>query len=943
MKIFRLCLAFLISLSPVAGADPSYITFPSDIDWVTRETAHFTALYRRGEDNLSIRALGAAERAYRLLTPIFPPGPEKTWLVLADFADSTNGYALDFPFPHIVIYAAPPDSTGQLAPLDNWLDSVILHEYVHILHIYPATGLWKAMRTIFGSWVIPNGLMPSHFHEGMAVLLETEKSNGGRGRGTEFAMYRRMAVEAKVWGTTDFFSRDQMDGSVSRWPHGTSAYFFGYTLTHELWERKGPKGIYDLTASYSNNWPYFLNGPLEEVYGTDYPTLWADIFRKTTAETEKEIARIKDEPLSKQKWLTTDKFFKWDLALSPDAKQIAFRRYNPTDGGAIEIYDRASTKRRVVTEIQGIAEGLCWTKTGETDRLIFAEPSLVFGYSINYLQWLDVKSGQRHSFHAKGADLGHVHQLGCDPQAQRLLVYEEVAGKGKVRELDTNWAKDPPELEVRREWVIPEGTWVTSLLVDDRTEWIALRDGLRTSLYRWTKSGLPEKTGSAEGHLFNLKKGSNPNEILAVANFEGRNEIYRISSGLTDASKKVALLGGANGFDSAGGTILYSSYSHGGYDIAETSRETFKTIHTTDKRPVVEADAAPEVSPEKEYSAWGTLKPTTWIPSILFVPNGVQFGIWVPGFDISQKHSYNFTAGYDTRGLPFADVNYEYRFGKSASLAADAYYLPSYLISNQTFFKRWGTSFGIGDQFFKSLPFLQLSLLYRRVETYLSAPAKVSVGLQLTASQKWNMKRRPLSISNISGTSASISHAQFLTALGSSDGYFSDFATLDQYVEAPWWREHVFYAAARLGYTWGTVPYNNYYDAGGELLFSQQRGTFLNRGFLPQTFLARRIFNLNLEYRFPIAVIERGINYLPFKLRALHFAIVTDLTSVDSLNFNKNENQMFKLFYASSGGELRSEWTFGSYLPSQLRVGVYHGFGPYGEQVYVVFGAESLF
>src|SRR5437660_1170096 len=71
-----------------AETTPTYVTFPSDVDWVTRTSAHFEAIYRRGNDRFAERSLFAAEKAYRLLSPIFPSIPRKTYIVLADFVDS---------------------------------------------------------------------------------------------------------------------------------------------------------------------------------------------------------------------------------------------------------------------------------------------------------------------------------------------------------------------------------------------------------------------------------------------------------------------------------------------------------------------------------------------------------------------------------------------------------------------------------------------------------------------------------------------------------------------------------------------------------------------------------------------------------------------------------------------------------------------------------------
>ena len=252
------------------------------MDWVSRNSPHFEILYRRGSDLFGERALIAAEKAYGLLSKIFPETPEKTWILLADFQDSTNGYSLDFPYPHIVIFAAPPQANEDLASLDDWFSSVILHEYVHTLHLYPANGIWKVAKIIFGTDVVPNGLMPRLFHEGIATFLETELTRGGRGRSAGFRMMKRTAVKANLWGN-EFAPLDRMDGTEALWPGGTGAYFFGYNLYQDLWARKGAKGIHDLTLDFSSNWPYFLSTPFEHVYGKSYSQI-EEIFKRTTAE-----------------------------------------------------------------------------------------------------------------------------------------------------------------------------------------------------------------------------------------------------------------------------------------------------------------------------------------------------------------------------------------------------------------------------------------------------------------------------------------------------------------------------------------------------------------------------------------------------------------------------------------------------------------------------------
>jgi len=933
-------------LSTRAIALPSYITFPSDVDWVTRETDHFDIIYRRGQDQFALRTLRAAERAYKLLTPIFPEAPSKTWIVLADFHDSTNGYALTFPYPHMVIFAAPPESGGQLANLDNWLDSVVLHEYVHILHIYPANGLWGIARAVFGSWVVPNGLMPGHFHEGLAVMLETEKSKGGRGRGATFSMYRRMAVDAKVWGTSDFLSRDRMDGVLSIFPHGSSSYLFGWNLYRELWQRKGGKGIYDLVLDHSSNLPYFVNLPLENVYGLDYPTLWPEIFKKTTDEENKAIAVIKNEGLSELEIHTHSKFNKANVVLSPNGKFVAYRRWNPEWGPAIEIISPADGDRplRKIEVSTNSAEGMCWFESLGKQWLVFIETDNSNNYALNSLRLFDLNEDEKRSLVTDRGPLKHVHQVSCSENGDTIVTYQENAGTGWIREYDVKLSKeDDGRLQLRRQWKLPTSTWATSVLAGP-DHWFGIREGMSTAFYRWSRTKEPVRVDLLPGHFYNFRKSNRPTELNVIANVEGRDEIWGVNFGNKEFIKRVTLLGGTNSFDWRGNKAYFANYRHGGYDIASATFNEVKTAKFT--KPELageerELAAQMRVSEREEYSPLGSLLPRAWVPSALFVPAGLQVGAWIPGFDISQRHYYNIIGGYDTRGLPFGDFNYTHRFGSNYSVTGDVFYFPSYIQSSRNFFKRWGSSIAVGGSFGAGWPSWQLAAIFRRVEAVGQFPENQSVGLQATLSQRFGINRRPVSISPVAGTTVSLSHGQFFKFLGSKDNYFSTVGSVEQFLENPFWKEHVLYLNAKVGYTEGTPLYNNFFEAGGELLFYQNRGTFLNRGFLPGTFLNRRVVNFNIEYRFPIALIERGINYFPLQWKTLHAALTTDITTFDFGALSTAPKNLLKIFYVSSGLELRSDWTLAFYVPAIFRVGAYHGFGDYGESLYVTFGIEA--
>ncbi len=950
MKNFGVLFLFPLLFSLWCGssvAEPSYIFFPSDIPWKQKESEHFKAIFSEGQSRLGDRALVAAEKAFKLLTPIFPEFPEKTWIVLSSFQDSTNGYALNFPFPHIVIFACPPEAGAQLSELDSWFESIIFHEYTHILHLYPAHGLWKLMRTIFGSIIVPNGLLPSHFHEGMATLMETEFSKGGRGRGATFGMFKRKAVESGTWGN-EFVPLDLLEGSQTRWPQGISPYFFGYTLHKELWERKNKQGIWDLTLSYSSNWPYlFLNGPLKEVYGVGYTELWKQIFDKTEKEARTEIAEIKKQPVSKLSYLTDSKFFKWDVTFSPDAKKVLTRRHSPFQNNDFLLMSLADRKiLKTIPKGSGDTEGTCWVKWEGKEFLLYETNVSENGYSTKYLAQLDLEK-EEEFIYSQDSKLGHLHKIACNPSESMILAYQEVGGIGFIRELKLNLKQHT--IEKAREWKIPEGTWVTSFLADEQA-YFTLRAGMSTELYEWKESSEPRRLMTFPYHVFNLKLGKESSSLLAITNKDQRNEVYEISLPKKSIRKKIAVVGGLNAFDYLDNQFIVSSYEHGGYDIAtaETANFPFEKVRTEEKPRTVSATAESVQSDETTYSPWHTLLPHTWVPSVLIVPDGIQFGAWIPGFDLSQKHAYDIYAGYDTRGLPYASVGYNYRFAKHFTVDVNAMYLPSYIQSVRTFMKRWGGSAGVSANF-KKLPRIRLAALYRKLEENPTPSAFQSVGFEIDLSENWGFSNRPLSISPVNGANAYLNYAYFPKSLASTESYFTAVAGLNLYAENPLWKDSVFYLGTKAGYTEGSTLFNSYFEGGGELLFSQGRNLFMNRGYLSGTFVGRRILTSNFEYRFPIARIDRGIWLLPVHLQRIHAALTYDILTTDLGAQTSVERNFMKSFFSSVGFELKTDWRFGYYLPTQIRLGVYHAIDPvvnrFGEHfdqtLQFVFGLEA--
>jgi hypothetical protein len=423
-------------------------------------------------------------------------------------------------------------------------------------------------------------------------------------------------------------------------------------------------------------------------------------------------------------------------------------------------------------------------------------------------------------------------------------------------------------------------------------------------------------------------------------------------------TKRVGLLGGAHAFARVPATneFILASYEQGGYDIARTASLPSRSIKISGAAtPVPPLDTSGDANPAAlsaphEFSPWETLYPRAWVPSILFVPNGVQFGAWIPGFDISEKNYYNLFGGYDTRGLPFADFNYGYRFGGKYGIDTDIFYSPTYIISQQAFLKEWGASAGFTFSPWNKIPTLTVGPIFRRLEASGYGPADQQVGLQASlVGRIGGIDQRPLDISPRWGTTLSLTHSQYFTGLGSFHNFFSTVAQIEQYLPAPWIDSHRFYLSARAGYTDGNYLFNSFFQGGGELLFYQQRGFFLDRAYTPGQYLGRRMFTLTSEYRFPIYRVEHGLGVLPIYLKNIHGALVSDVLTKgfgpgpagDPYGYLGAYDRLFQIFHISAGLEISTDWVFSYYLPTRVRLGGYHAFDPYGENLYVTCGVEA--
>jgi len=180
------CLLFLNKT--VLAVDPG-------LDWKTIESEHLYVHFADGNKAFAERALATTEAAHRRLTKELNWNPrEKTHVVLSDETDQPNGFATPIFFNHTVLFLAPPTSVNTLEDFDDWLSTLIFHEYTHIVHLDKSAGSPEYLRKIFGRFMLlfPNAFQPSWVHEGLATHKETYPERGvGRGQSAMYASMMR--------------------------------------------------------------------------------------------------------------------------------------------------------------------------------------------------------------------------------------------------------------------------------------------------------------------------------------------------------------------------------------------------------------------------------------------------------------------------------------------------------------------------------------------------------------------------------------------------------------------------------------------------------------------------------------------------------------------------------------------------------------------------------
>ncbi len=263
-----------LALALVCSASWAGVIHDSSLTWYTLSSPHFHLHYHDGLEDSARQAIAIAERVHDKLVPLLNWEPrEPIDMVLTDEIDLANGFTTPFPANHIELWLTPFDD--GLLDFSAWLESLITHEYTHLLHLDAVAGPPAKSRQIFGrnpyTLAFPAIFQPTWVLEGIATYVETDKSRGvGRVQSSYFDMLMRMEVENGVR------SINWANQPTAVWPSGTVAYLYGSEFMAFVADKYGEDKLFEWITRYRNYLiPWRINHNARRVFnGKPLAVLW---------------------------------------------------------------------------------------------------------------------------------------------------------------------------------------------------------------------------------------------------------------------------------------------------------------------------------------------------------------------------------------------------------------------------------------------------------------------------------------------------------------------------------------------------------------------------------------------------------------------------------------------------------------------------------------------
>ncbi len=645
--LFAALVILVLSALPAKAA----ILHDYTLDWFTLESKHFRCLFSKGEEKLARRTLAIAEETHTELSLMMDWTPaDKTDIILTDEYDISNGYAGPFPTNRTGIFLSGPDSVNSVEDNSDWLETVIRHEYLHILHLDKAIGAASVMRKIFGRAAyifpffsaFPNTYQPSWLIEGLATYVETDTGRGvGRGQSSYFNMLMRM--EAK----DDFKSlRHVSVPLMTQWPMNTSRYLYGVNFFQYIEKKYGKKKVIELVDNYSDNIiPWRVNSNAYYTLGKDMWGLWDGFETDMKAKYKPQWQAVKERGEVIGKRITQDGYFTGPMQVSAKG-DIYYVDYNADKNMALKVLhpDKDGTYHaaKKLTELRIAARFDLHEQAG----IILAKPERCRNAAIYYdLYHINPTSGAE----TRLTHCARYRTVTWSPDGKQLMAVKNGLAKNELHLLDakgeykeTLWKGKYAEVVASIDWSPTENILIASVFRPD-TGWNLEKFDIATRQWHFVTQDDVIETNpifSADGK-----------NILYSSDNGGIYNIRRINIASGETTSLTDLIGG--GFYPVQGKneneLYYIGYTEKGFDIFKLAIKETREVPPAHKGSTAIAKPEPaevKTGPVKDYSPAESVVPRWYQPIVAIGEDYYQVGAFTSGWDTLARHIYGVSLSY---------------------------------------------------------------------------------------------------------------------------------------------------------------------------------------------------------------------------------------------------------------------------------------------------------
>jgi Tol biopolymer transport system component len=951
--LFILCFTAFNTSHAALTQDPS-------LHWQTLYTDHFEIHFHDGEASLAQQVGSIAEQVHAKLTQKFHWTPQaRTQVVLTDRFDYANGSATPMPRNTMNLLVSPPTGNSVISDHDNWLELLITHEYTHIIHLDKASGLPAGLRKIIGRnlFLFPNLLQPPWLIEGLATYEETDKTRGiGRGQGTLFRGLMRQEVVNGIKPIS------QVNQPLVSWPMNTARYLYGVYFYQFLAERSGSSGgeqkIIELIEQYSNNLlPFSLNNNSKRVLGKDMTALWDEFSADLRSSFLPEIERIRQAGEVTGSALTHTGYYTRAPQISAQG-DIFYLQNDMQSEPRLMVIRNGKTQPEIIADVRGSSFDL-----HPTAGIVGTEIDAVNNTNqFSDLYHVDPATGKKTVL-----TRGKRYLLASwSPDGKEIIAVHNELGQHALHRLDahgnkleTLWQGDDNTVISSMDWS-PDGKTLVMPVWRPDTLWNLESFNIQTR--QWTQ--LTHDTAIENSPRYS----SDGQSIVFSADYDGVFNIYRLKSGSSTPEKLTNVIGEATSpalyASSAGTQLVYVGLGKDGYDLFQLASvtpiiATTAVIKTTTTATATTATTPASTLPRKfaalqntrvePYNALPRIIPTSWFPYFLVDDIRSEIGLTTFGADPLRRHFYNALVAYDTdHQWGLGRLNYIYdRWNPTLKFSLERQIL-AYL-DNANVLERYRNADIVSAE--AVWPFFRYErqwLLHAGILSESESDKKILSSFG--AAQTNNDQLAGLAVSFNSAhhyaRSISPSYGRQVRLVAEDDDildsdYSGEVYSLDwrELIDLP--GQHVFSARAVLG--WGTDNPRDF-RLGGTLETSvpsspQAAATALTENIFGQRryplhgypqgradLRGRHMALIEAEWRFPIALIERGFMSPPIGLHQIHGKLL--------YNWGESWDQNGKVpgLRRGAGIEFTAELVLGYWLPMDLRMGFAKGFDLGGEE-----------